>query len=40
MTKEEIVNHFYETVGFTKSRAGWKTPFDPERQRGDRTCDL
>ena len=34
MSAEEILNYFYGTVSFVKTRQGWKFPFDPERMRG------
>jgi len=34
MTTEEILDYFYDTVDFTLGKEGWKTPFDPEQQRG------
>ena len=34
MSAEEILNHYYDTVVFTRVKDGWKTPFDPERMRG------
>ncbi len=41
MSKEEILNHFYDTVIYTASKKGWKTKFDAERMRGHKlTSDL
>ncbi len=36
MSAEEILEHFYRTVGFKwdKKRSGWRTPFDLDRLRG------
>ncbi len=34
MSKEEILNYFYQTVVYARAPGGWKTPFDPERMRG------
>lgn len=34
MSREEILNYFYETVTYTKYKHGWKTAFDPARWRG------
>ena len=34
MSKEEILNHFYDQLIFTRVEGGWKVPFDPERLRG------
>ena len=34
MTTEEIFDCFYGTVDYTRDKAGWRTPFDPERMRG------
>ncbi|OYQ37893.1 DNA-directed RNA polymerase subunit beta [Niveispirillum lacus] len=36
MTKEEILGSFYETVTYTRSGAGWKTAFEPERLKGQK----
>ncbi|KPF82634.1 DNA-directed RNA polymerase subunit beta [alpha proteobacterium AAP38] len=36
MTKEEILGAFYETVTYTRSGAGWKTAFEPERLKGQK----
>ena len=33
MSKEEILNYFYQTVLFVRAPGGWKTPFEPERMR-------
>ena len=41
MSKEEILNFFYETTVFTRDKKGWKTAFDPARVRGMKlTYDL
>ncbi len=34
MSPEDILNHFYDTVAFVRTKKGWKTAFDPERMRG------
>src|SRR6185437_4726824 len=34
MSNEEILNTFYDTVTFSRSKKGWQTAFDPERMRG------
>jgi DNA-directed RNA polymerase subunit beta len=34
MSKEEILDYFYDTVTYTMTKKGWKTPFNPERLRG------
>jgi len=34
MSKEEILTMFYETVNYTVTKNGWKTPFVPEQMRG------
>ena len=36
MSPEEILNHFYETIPVSRTKAGWKTPFDADRLRGVR----
>ena len=36
MSKEEILNYFYDTVTYTRIKTGWKTPFVPERMRGQK----
>ncbi len=41
MSNEEILNTFYDTVTFSRSKKGWQTAFDPERMRGIKlTADL
>ncbi|MDH5556204.1 MAG: DNA-directed RNA polymerase subunit beta, partial [Alphaproteobacteria bacterium] len=41
MSKEEVLNHFYDTVTYTLTKSGWKTAFDEERLRGHKlTSDL
>ncbi len=39
MTKEEILGAFYETVTYTRSGAGWKTAFEPERLKGQKLAN-
>jgi DNA-directed RNA polymerase subunit beta len=34
MTREEILNYFHDTVVFTRTETGWKTPFNPDAMRG------
>ncbi len=34
MTPEEILDLFYDGISYSKTKEGWKTPFDPERYRG------
>src|SRR3546814_6114633 len=34
MTREEILNYFHDTVVFTRTEHGWKTPFNAEAMRG------
>ncbi len=34
MAKEEILNYFYDTITYTRSAGGWKTPFSAERMKG------
>src|SRR5499426_1558636 len=34
MSNEEILDHFYEKVTFTKTKKGWQTHFDPNRAKG------
>jgi len=36
MAKEEILANFYETITFQRSGDGWKTPFVPERMKGQK----
>src|SRR5213082_488060 len=31
---EQILHHFYNTVPYSLSKGGWKTPFNPERYKG------
>ncbi|NBP72666.1 MAG: DNA-directed RNA polymerase subunit beta, partial [Alphaproteobacteria bacterium] len=41
MSIEDILNYFYDTIGFTRAKEGWKTPFDVEVMRGTKlTHDL
>jgi DNA-directed RNA polymerase subunit beta len=37
MSKEDILNHYYDTVTFTHTKDGWKTDFKPERMLGQKT---
>ncbi|HTO84670.1 MAG TPA: DNA-directed RNA polymerase subunit beta, partial [Methylomirabilota bacterium] len=34
MSNEEILDHFYEKVVFTKTKKGWQTHFDANRMKG------
>ncbi|MFD1623833.1 DNA-directed RNA polymerase subunit beta [Azospirillum griseum] len=34
MSKEEILNYFYDTITYSRSGSGWKTPFSAERMKG------
>ncbi|MFC5304432.1 DNA-directed RNA polymerase subunit beta [Azospirillum picis] len=34
MSKEEILNYFYDTITYARSAGGWKTPFSAERMKG------
>jgi len=34
MSKEDVLQYFYATVPFTKTKDGWTTAFDAERMRG------
>ncbi|MCI0431099.1 MAG: DNA-directed RNA polymerase subunit beta [Rhodospirillales bacterium] len=34
MQSEEILDHFYEKVIFSKTKKGWQTHFDPNRAKG------
>jgi DNA-directed RNA polymerase subunit beta len=34
MSNEEILNAFYDTVTYSRSKKGWHTAFDPDRMRG------
>ena len=34
MSIEDILNYFYDKVGFTRAKEGWKTAFDVETMRG------
>ena len=41
MSKEEILNYFYQTVVFKKDKKGWKTAFEPALLKGQKlTFDL
>jgi len=38
---EQILHYFYQTVRYTETKEGWRTPFDPQRYRGLKpTVDL
>ena len=34
MSIEDILNYFYDKIGFTRAKEGWKTAFDVEAMRG------
>src|SRR3546814_2937666 len=34
MSKEEILDYFYNTVTYTRAKEGWRTDFNVERIRG------
>ncbi|WP_114395890.1 DNA-directed RNA polymerase subunit beta [Oleisolibacter albus] len=34
MSREEILNFFYETITYIRGTDGWKTPFNAERMKG------
>lgn len=34
MSKEEILNYFYEVIPYKKNKKGWQAPFCPDRWRG------
>ncbi len=34
MSKEEVLDYYYETVTYVKHKRGWKIPFDPDALRG------
>jgi DNA-directed RNA polymerase subunit beta len=36
MSKEDILQFFYDTIVFTGTKDGWKTTFDAERMRGQK----
>jgi len=36
MSKEDVLQYFYKTVQFSKTKDGWKTSFDAERMRGNK----
>jgi DNA-directed RNA polymerase subunit beta len=36
MSAEEIFDYFYKTVEYTRTKDGWKTPFDAESLRGQK----
>ena len=41
MSIEDILNYFYDKIGFTRAKEGWKTAFDVETMRGTKlTHDL
>ncbi|WP_119393158.1 DNA-directed RNA polymerase subunit beta [Taklimakanibacter lacteus] len=33
---EQILDYFYKSVPYTQTQEGWRTPFDPERYRGQK----
>ncbi|MGE3830949.1 MAG: DNA-directed RNA polymerase subunit beta, partial [Parvibaculaceae bacterium] len=36
LDSEQILNYFYKTVSYTQTNDGWRTPFSPERYRGQK----
>ncbi|MDH5488367.1 MAG: DNA-directed RNA polymerase subunit beta [Rhodospirillaceae bacterium] len=41
MSPQDILNHFYDTVIYSRTKKGWKTAFNPDRLRGQKlTRDL
>ncbi|WP_209870009.1 DNA-directed RNA polymerase subunit beta [Azospirillum soli] len=34
MSKEEILNFFYDTITYSRASGGWKTPFNADRMKG------
>ncbi len=36
LDSEQILNYFYKTVPYTQTKEGWRTPFDPQRYRGQK----
>ncbi len=34
MSKEEILNFFYDTITYARASGGWKTPFNADRMKG------
>ncbi len=34
MSKEEILNTFYDSIVYERTANGWKTPFNPDRMKG------
>ncbi len=34
MSREEILNSFYGTIVYTRTKTGWKTAFDPDQWKG------
>ncbi|WP_429647997.1 DNA-directed RNA polymerase subunit beta [Skermanella aerolata] len=34
MSKEEILNTFYDSIVYERAANGWKTPFNPDRMKG------
>ncbi len=34
LSPENILNYFYDTITYTRTKNGWKTPFDPEHLYG------
>ena len=41
MSPLDILNHFYDTIAYTRTKKGWKTAFDADRLKGQKlTRDL
>ena len=36
LDSEQILHYFYKTVLYTQADGGWRTPFDPQRYRGNK----
>jgi DNA-directed RNA polymerase subunit beta len=36
LDSEDILDYFYKTVPYTQTNEGWRTPFDPQRYRGQK----
>ena len=37
LTREDILNHFYQATPYERTKKGWKTPLDPSQLRGSRS---
>ena len=36
LDSEEILHHFYDLISYKKVKGGWKTPFNPDRYKGQK----